>query len=100
MSVAVVFQAISIPTIVASLVSGFLLGLILLRVDPFANTANCLIHAALPGTAFLGMVMAARYSQGIPKWEFYIGVLLLWALYISAAMAAVVLWRWYRGRKV
>jgi hypothetical protein len=100
MNLTFMLQTVSPATIITSIISGLLLGLILLRVDPFANTANCLIHAALPGTAFLGMIVAVRWSQGIPKWEFYIGILLLWALYIAAAMVAVVLVRRYRGRKV
>ena len=91
-------QAVNEVTILASLISGFLLGLVLLRIDPFANTANCLIHAALPGTAFLGMIMASRWSAGTVKWELYLGILLLWALYIASAMVAVVLWRRWRKR--
>ena len=91
-------QTLSPVTIITSIVSGLLLGLVLLRIDPFANTANCLIHAALPGTAFLGMIAAARYSQGVPRWEFYIGLLLLWVFYITAAMVAVVLVRRWRKR--
>ena len=98
MNLTVMLQTVNEVTILAALISGFVLGLVLLRVDPFVDTFTCLVHAALPGTVFLGMIMAARWSAGTVKWELYLGLLLLWALYIAAAMVLVVLWRRWKSR--
>jgi hypothetical protein len=52
-------------------------------------TFSCLVHTALPGTAFFAFLLVSREIDRPGAGSFWLGIIALWTVYLVTAFAAV-----------
>jgi hypothetical protein len=84
------------PTAIwSALIIGIALGAFL-WVSERRMDLSCLVHTALPGTAFLAFMVVSREFDRHGAGSFWFGVSALWVLYITTAVVFVLVLRWSR----
>jgi hypothetical protein len=86
------FTVMTPTTIGSAVIIGLLLGAFL-WVSERRMDLSCVVHTALPGTAFLAFMLATREADRPGAGSFYLGIMALWALYVGTAIVGVLVWR-------
>jgi hypothetical protein len=79
-------------TIGSAIIIGLALGAFL-WVSERRMDLSCVVHTALPGTAFLAFMLATREMDRHGAGSFYLGIVALWLLYVGTAVLGVLVWR-------
>jgi hypothetical protein len=85
-------------TVIPMLVAGLALGFYFWRA-PIRVYSPTIFSLWIIGVAFLSVLGAGRWGIGSKHWEAYIGMSVLWTLFIFTGSVAVVLWRHHLQRK-
>jgi hypothetical protein len=92
-----IWNAITPSTLTVTAVVAIMFAAFLWHAFPPRVTPVLLFTIWLGTITFIGICGSARYFDGSPTWETYIGSAVLWTWYV--AVTALALWTWRRVRR-